>query len=48
MRLPATTLTASALAMHVLVRALVFHVLVLVQVEVSAENEFSAEGVATT
>ena len=42
MRLPATTLNAFALVPHVLARAHVFHVLALVQGEVSAENEFSA------
>ena len=48
MRLLATTLTASALAMHVPARALAFHVLVLVQVEVSAKHEFSAKSATTT
>ena len=47
MRLPAAMLDASALVPRVLARALVFPVLVLVQVEVSAENEFPAESVAT-
>lgn len=48
MRLLAAMLDASALVPHVLALALVFHVLVLAQEEVSVKNEFSAESIATT
>ena len=47
MSLPAAMLDVSALVPRVLVRALVFLVLVLVQAEVLAENEFSTACSAT-
>jgi len=47
MRLPAAKLDASAPVPRVPVRAPVFHVLVLVQVEVSVKHEFPAKNVTT-
>lgn len=48
MRLLAAKLDASVPVPHVPARAPVFLVLVLVQVEVSARDEFPAKSVATT